>query len=119
MPSNLPTRISRSSPYAKFSRFVCLASGSKCGSLVLHNLNVVLLLPLLHLLLLSLILLDKVFQHLSKTLGVRLENWLDVCDCALDEDTVDHAEAFAVGWEGLESIEDEPEKGVSFLYPWT
>lgn len=65
-------------------------------------------LPLLHVVLLSLVLLCQLDEHLVHVVRVRLQLREDVPNGALDKNAVDHAEAFAVGGEGGEGVEDEP-----------
>lgn len=72
--------------------------------LLLDNLDVVLLLPLLHLLLLLVILLDEISEHFLQALAVCLQGWDDIGDSALDQDAIDETEALAIGWEWLESL---------------
>lgn len=81
--------------------------------LLLDNLDVVLLLPLLHLLLLLVILLDEISEHFLQALAVGLQGWDDIGDSALDQDAINETEALAIGWEWLESLQDEPNGGVS------
>ena len=86
---------------------------SNTSCLLLNNLDVVLLLPLLHLLLLLVILLDEVSKHFLQALAVGLQGWDDICDSALDQDAIDETEALAIAWEWLESLQDKPNAGVS------
>jgi len=65
-------------------------------------------LPLLHLLLLPLVLLNQILQHLAQTLRVRLECWHYVLNSTLDEHAINHAEAFAVAGKRSQGFEDEP-----------
>lgn len=57
-------------------------------------------LPLLHLILLRLILLDQFLERLLQSIRIRLQNGHDFLDRPLGEDAVDHAEAFAIIGEG-------------------
>jgi len=74
---------------------------------LLHNLHIIALLPLFHLILRLLILLDQVVQDLLQAIRVCLKGRHDVGDGALDEDAVDHAEALAGAGEGVKGFEDE------------
>jgi hypothetical protein len=61
-------------------------------------------LPLLHIILLGLVLLGQFHQHLVHVVRVGLQLRQHVADGAFHENAVDHAEAFAVGWEGCEGL---------------
>ena len=65
-------------------------------------------LPLLQIVLLGLVLLDQIFEDLLQPVGVGLERGLHILDGALYQDAVDHAEAFAIVRERLQSLKDEP-----------
>jgi hypothetical protein len=64
-------------------------------------------LPFLHLVLLRLILLDQLLERLLQPIRIRLQDGHDFLDRPLGKHAIDHAEAFAVIWEGDESFEDE------------
>ena len=53
-------------------------------------------LPLLHVILLPLILLDKLLQNLFKSFQICLKRRSDILDRFLNQDTVDHSKALAV-----------------------
>eukprot|EP00919_Chromeraceae_sp_WS-2016_P021342 GHVR01050423.1.p2 GENE.GHVR01050423.1~~GHVR01050423.1.p2 ORF type:complete len:102 (-),score=5.65 GHVR01050423.1:49-354(-) len=76
-----------------------LPAPTKCD--LLHNLDIVLLLPLVQFLLLGQELALELCADLLQTLGVSLQRRKDVLHCHLDKYSIDHAEAFAVSLKGL------------------
>ena len=64
-------------------------------------------LPLFHLILLSLVLLDQLLKGFLQAIRVGFQDGDNLFDGALCEDAVDHAETFSVAGEGLEGFEDE------------
>ena len=72
------------------------ATTSCAKSSLLNNLNIVLFLPLLHLLLLAFILLHQTLHHLLQPIRIRLQRREDFTHRPLDQYTVDHAKTFAL-----------------------
>lgn len=69
-------------------------------------------LPLLHVILLGLVLLRQLDEDFVHVVRVRLQLRKHVADGPLDQHAVDHAEAFAVGGERSEGVEDESGGGI-------
>ena len=63
---------------------------------MLNDLDVILLLPLLHVVLLSSILLDEVFEHFLQSVRICLQCRQDVADRSLNEHAIDRAKALAL-----------------------
>jgi hypothetical protein len=61
-------------------------------------------LPLLHIALHLIILLYQIIQDLLQTITVCLECRYYIGHCTLDQNAVDHTEAFALGGEGFEGL---------------
>jgi hypothetical protein len=74
---------------------------------VLNDLDVVLLLPLVHLILLALVLFDQFIENLLQSIRIGLERRENVLDCPLNQDTVDQSKAFSILWERLQGLGDE------------
>ena len=69
-------------------------------------------LPFLHIILHGLVLLQQIVQNLPQPFRVYLECRHDLLDRPLDENAVDHAEALAILWEGLERFRTSLVRGV-------
>jgi hypothetical protein len=63
---------------------------------ILDNLNVVLLLPFVHLILLALVLFHQLIEELLKTIRVCLQSGQNLFDSSLDENTIDETETFSI-----------------------
>lgn len=74
---------------------------------LLHHLDVVLLLPSLHLLLPALVLLEQIIQHLLQSIRVRPQCRYHILNRSFHQDSVDHAETFPILWQGLQGLEHE------------
>lgn len=76
-------------------------------SLILHNLNIMPLLPPIQLSLLPLILLHQFLEYLLQPIRVDLQRRQHVRHRALHQHTVDEPEAGAGAWEGGQSFSHE------------
>ena len=61
-------------------------------------------LPLLHILLLTLVLLDKFIQYSLETIGIDLESWQHVLHRSFDQDAIDHAKTLAFPRQGRQCV---------------
>ena len=63
--------------------------------------------PLLHIVLLNLVLLDKLVQGLLQAIWVGLQNGNYLFHRPLSQHSIDHAEAFPVSWKRFQGIQDK------------
>jgi len=65
-------------------------------------------LPLVHLLLLRLVLLQQILQNFLETFRVCLQRWYHILHRPLHQHAVNHAETLPILGEGLQSLENQP-----------
>lgn len=84
------------------SSSVCLSVCCACS-----HLGCVTCLPLLHLGLLVLILLDQVFKDLLQAIRIRLQGRQDIAHRPFSKNAIDHAEAFTIARERSKCLQDK------------